>query len=247
MKLLTKAWYQTMQDSALGVQLRADERAAVFSEDLFQRLRQEKLTEWLEFRREFCADFGEAFDEAAERSAFEGSYQRELEIFQTRTPAKILRKVADLRVLALGCCAEEVFEDLREYRQWCRKWTEKTMEEARNMRISQGLDKAWTGEHSLHDAVVLSENREGEDLVLKFEYDEEAAWPEIRGVRFLGSKILKQERPVEKAFWLYDEIWRTEEGDYEIHALLWKDHDVFDLTIQCRETELLWTVPPRTE
>ena len=150
-------------------------------------------------------------------------------------------------MLALGCCAEEVFEDLREYRQWCRKWTEKTMEEARNMRISQGLDKAWTGEHSLHDAVVLSENREGEDLVLKFACDEEAAWPEIRGVRFLGSKILKQERPVEKAFWLYDEIWRTEEGDYEIHALLWKDHDVFDLTIQCRDTELLWTMPPRTE
>ena len=150
-------------------------------------------------------------------------------------------------MLALGFCTAEVYRDFSDYRALCEERTEKAIEEAWNMRVSQGLENAFTGEHSLHDAVVLSENREGEDLVLKFACDEEAAWPEIRGVRFLGSKILKQERPVEKAFWLYDEIWRTEEGDYEIHALLWKDHDVFDLTIQCRDTELLWTAPPRTE
>ena len=48
---------------------------------------------------------------------------------------------------------------------------------------------------------------------------------------------------MEKAFWLYDEIWRAEEGGFEIHALLWKDNGVFELTIRCRDTELLWTVP----
>ena len=247
MKLLTKAWYQTMQDSGLGVMLHADQRAAVFSEELFHQLREEKLTEWLELRREFCADFGEIFDEAEERRCFEESHQRELEIFRKRTPAKILSKVADLRVLALGYGTKEVLADFGEYRDWCQKWTEKTMEEAWNMRCSQDLDKVWTGAHSLHDAFVQRLCREGEDLVIEFEYDEEAAWPEIQGVRFRGADILKQERSVENSWWLYDEIWRTEEGEYEIHALLWRDSEVFEFTVRCRDTELIWTVPQKNK
>lgn len=161
MKLLTKAWYQTMQDSGLGVQLRADERAATFSEELFRELWEEKLSDWLEFRREFCTDFGEAYDKAGECRGFEESYQRELEVLRTRTPEKILQKVADIRLMALGVCTEEVFGEMKAYRDWCRKWTEKTLDEARNMRCSQGLDKAWTGEHSLHDSVIVSLRREG--------------------------------------------------------------------------------------
>ena len=121
------------------------------------------------------------------------------------------------------------------------------MEEAWDLQKAQGLDKVWTGEHSLHDSLVQSVKREGEDLILEFEYDEEATWPEIRAVRFRDAKILKQEGPFENAWWLYDEIWKTEEGTFEIHALLWKADDVFELTIECRDTELIWTVEPKTE
>lgn len=247
MKLLTKEWYQTMQDSGLGVQLEADERAAVYSDALYRQLREEKLTQWLEFRREFCEDFGEAYDEKAERGCFEESNRRELEIFQSRTPARILLKVADIRVLALGYCTEEVFEDFKKYRAWCRKWTEKTMEEAWKMRCAQGLEKAFTGEYSLHDSLVLTLKREGEDLIIAFERDEDATWPEIKAIRFRDAQILKQEQPVEKAWWLYDEIWSTGEGDYEVHALLWRDGAVFELTIRCRDTELVWTVQLNAE
>ena len=52
MKLLTKDWYQTMQDSGLGVQLRVDDRAAECSEELFRKIREEELSDWLEMRRE---------------------------------------------------------------------------------------------------------------------------------------------------------------------------------------------------
>ena len=269
MRLLTKAWYQTMQDSGLGVMLQADDRAAAFSEELYQQLRAEKLTDWLELRRELCADLEEPYDEAGERRCFEESHQRELELLRSRTPSGILEKVADLRVLALGRCTEEVLADFQEYRDLCRKWTEKTLEEAWNMRISQGLDKAWTGEHSLHDSLVLELRREGEDLIVEFEREdpqerlrdvrendpelleelgeETFLFPEIKAVRFRDAAVLVQEQPVEKAWWLYDEIWRTEDGDYEIHALLWRENEVFELTVRCRETELIWTVPPKTK
>ena len=243
MRLLTKEWYQTMTDSGLGVQLVTDDRAAVFSEALYQQLREEKLHQWLDDQRELRAYLEEPYDEAAERQSFAECHSRELEEFQTRTPAQILAKVADIRVLALGLCTEEVYRDFADYRELCQKWTEKTMEEAWNMCVSQGLDQIWTGEHTLHDSLILTMKREGEDLVIEFEYDADATWPEIKAARFRDAQILKQEQPVENAWWLYDEIWKSERG-YEIHALLWREDDLCELTIECREPELIWTMLP---
>lgn len=245
MRLLTKEWYQTMQDSGLGVCLEEDQRAAEFSEALFEELWAEKLSDWLKMREDVCSILEETFDEAEERRLFEENYRRELEDYRTRTPAKILQKVADLRVLALGICTGEVWKELEEYRAWCEKWTEKTMDEAWNLQKSQGLEKAFTGEHSIHDSFVLALRREGEDLLIEFERDEDVTWPEIKGVRFQNAEILKQEQPVENAWWLYDEIWSREAGGYEVHALLWKENAVFELTVGCRETELVWTIPPK--
>ena len=245
MRLLTKAWYQTMQDSGLGVCLEEDQRAAEFSEELFEELWAETLADWLKMREDVCSILEETFDEAEERRLFEENYRRELEGYRTRTPAKILQKVADLRVLALGICTGEVWKELEEYRAWCEKWTEKTMEEAWNLQKSQGLEKAFTGEHSLHDSFVLALRREGEDLLIEFERDEDVTWPEIKAVRFQNAEILKQEQAVENAWWLYDEVWSREAGGYEVHALLWKENAVFELTVGCRETELVWTIPPK--
>ena len=247
---MTKEWYHTMTDGSLGIQLRADDRAAVFSEGLYQQIRAEKLKEWLADQRE---NLEEAYDEAAERQSFAELHSRELEEFQTRTPAKILSKVADIRVLALGLCTEEVYRDFEEYQALCKKQTVKTMEEAWNLQRAQGLDKVWTGAHSLHDSLVQSVKREGEDLVIEFdreidpelleELGEEFLFPEIRAIRFRDAEILKREQPLENAWWLYDEIWKSERG-YEIHALLWKEHGVFEMTIECREPELEWTISP---
>lgn len=265
MRLLTKEWYQTMTDSGLGVQLVTDDRAAVFSEALYQQLREEKLHQWLDDQRELRAYLEEPYDEAAERQSFAELHSRELEEFQTRTPEKILRKVADIRVLALGLCTEEVYRDFADYRELCQKWTEKTMEEAWNLQKAQGLEKVWTGEHSLHDAFVRSMKWEGEDLVIEFEVkdpEERLAdirendpelleemgeahflFPEIKAARFRDAEVLKQEGPVENAWWLYDEIWKSDRG-YEVHALLWREDDLCELTIGCREPELIWTIPP---
>ena len=71
--------------------------------------------------------------------------------------------------------------------------------------------------------------------------------PEIRAIRFRDARILKQEGPVPNAWWLYDEIWKTGEGAFEIHALLWRNDDLLELTIECRDTELVWTMEPKAE
>ena len=253
MRYLTKEWYHTMTNSGLGVQLRADDRAAAFSEEFFRSLWDKKCGDMLAMREDICYEYDMPWDEEEERRYFEDNYRREEEIFRTRTPAQILAKVADIRVLALGCCTDEVYKDFEDYRALCEKQTEKTMEEVWNLQKAQGLDKVWTGEHSLHDSSVLNMKREGEDLVIEFdreidpelleELEEEFLFPEIRAIRFRDAEILKQEGPMENAWWLYDEIWKSDRG-YEIHALLWRESDVFELTIECREPEIEWTISP---
>lgn len=236
---LTKEWYQTMGDSGLGVCLTADERAAEASEAVFQTLRAEKLEAWLRDRQEVCEILEEPFDPEREERLFEEMTAEELRHYRERTPQAILRKVADLRVLALGFCTEEVFADLEAYRAKCEEETEQTMKLVWKLQRAQGT--RWTGEHSLHDSLVQSVTRAGEDLVIEFRRDK-VDWPEIRAIRFRDAEILKQEQPVENAWWLYDECWKTDNG-YEVHALLWKENDVFELTIGCREPELVWTMP----
>lgn len=245
MRLLTKEWYQTMGDSGLGVMAQVDARAAESREELFQLLRAEKLEQWLRDRKEVCEVTGESFIPEREQRLFEESIARELRCYQDRLPPAIRAKVADLRVLALGYCTEEVFSDLDAYRTRCEEQTVQTMRQAWDLQVSQGLGQHWTGEHSLHDSVVLAMGREGEDLVIEF-CREDVQWPEIRAIRFREGRIRKQEQSPENAWWLYDEIWQTEEG-YEVHALLWRDEEVFELTIGCRDTELVWTMPPKEE
>lgn len=240
MRYLTAKWYQTMQDSGLGACLEADERAAEFSETLFQELRAEKLAQWLKEQEEVCAILGEPFDEEDTRRSFEQARERELAQFRTRTPERILSMVSDPRLLALGFCTEEVRRAFADFSEECRQHTDQTWKQYWAERRAAGLDKAFTGEHSLHDSVVLTMDREGEDLVIEFERDE-VEWPEIRAVRFRSAVILTQEQPVENAWWLYDEIWRTGEG-YEVHALLCRDDGVFELTVQCRDTEIEWMI-----
>lgn len=243
MRYLTKQWYQTMQDTGLGVCLEVDERAAEFSEVLFQELWAEKLALWLKEQEEVCELLGEPFDDEKERRSFSQAKERELAQFRTRTPERILSKVADPRLLALGYSTAEVRKAFADFSEECRQHTDQTWKQYWDARRAAGLDKAFTGEHSLHDSVILTMEREGEDLVIEFERDE-VEWPEIKAVRFRGAVILTQEQDVENAWWLYDEVWRTGEG-YEVHALLWRDDGVFELTVQCRDTEIVWTMEPK--
>ena len=265
MRMLTKQWYQTMQDGGLGVCLEIDDRAAESSNGVFQAVWAEKLAAWLQMRAEICPILEEEFDEAGERQLFEENYAREMEEYRTHTPGKILEKVADIRLLALGICTEAVFKELEEYRSLCQKRTEETMHEVWELQKAQGLDKVWTRGYSLHDSRVQSVKREGEDLIIEFEVEDPEErladirendpelleemgeahflFPEIKAIRFRDAEILKQEGALENAWWLYDEIWKTDRG-YEIHALLWQENDVFELTIECREPEIEWTISP---
>lgn len=238
MRYMTKQWYQTMQDSGLGVCLEADERAAVYSEELFRSYYQEKLEAWLRDREEICGFLSEPFDDQAERRSFEDCYARELAQYQTRTPADILSQVADVRMLALGLCTEEVWDAMEEYRRSCQETVERTMEEYWAEYKSRGLDKLWTGDHSLHDSSVKALRQEGEDLVLEFDREEED-WRTVSRIRFRDPRILRQEAPLENAWWLYDEIWPIE-GGYEVHVLLYRENAPAELIVACSNLELQW-------
>lgn len=237
MRYMTKQWYQTMQDSGLGVCLEADERAGAYSEEVFRSVYQEKLDAWLLEREKICGFLSEPFDAQRERQSFAELYTRELAQYQTRTPGDILSKVADMRILALGLCTEAVRDAMEQYRRNCQETVERTMEEYWDAYKARGLDRVWTGDHSLHDSQVRHLRQEGEDLVLEFDREDED-WHTVSQIRFRDAGILRQEASVENAWWLYDEIWRVDNG-YEVHVLLYRDAPV-ELIVSCSDVELQW-------
>ncbi len=236
MRYLTKEWYYTMNDSGLGVCLEADERAAACAEEVYQTLRSEKLARWLRDREEVCEVLREPFDPEGEKRRFDEFCKGELERYRARMPERILSKVADLRVLALGFCTEEVLQDFEGFRRESQETAERIFREYRSGWRASGLEKIWTD--TLHDSSVLSYGWEGEDLVLEFDREEEN-WQTVKQIIFRKARILTQEKPLEDAWWLYDEIHRSERG-YEIHALLYQD-GLAELTVECADVELVWT------
>ncbi|MDD2269059.1 MAG: DUF4085 family protein [Eubacteriales bacterium] len=70
-----------------------------------------------------------------------------------------------------------------------------------------------------HDCKVISQHQKERDVVLKI--DNSIGFTSIKKVIFKNCSILKQDAPLHDAWWLYDEIYKIENG-YEIHVLLLK-------------------------
>ena len=54
---------------------------------------------------------------------------------------------------------------------------------------------------------------------------------------FKNAEIIEQDGDLSGAWWLYDEIYKTDNG-FEIHALLENDELMY-LTIKCEKTEFI--------
>ena len=112
------------------------------------------------------------------------------------------------------------------------------------------------GKAHLHDSIVLSYRLEGSDLVMDLEPDltdiTRLVFKDCEVLNldaFIGSKKpriavkraakLKESEPLKDAWWLYDEIYPTEGGRYEIHILLDKGNfRLIEFTVRASDIKL---------
>ncbi len=180
--------------------------------------------EYIEERERARLDFEELppFDEDAERKNFKRRFNFSKRRLKEVLPDEVLQKVADIRVLALHRASAEVKKDITRF---C-KQNEKAVISApkaydKEFRKQFGSDApAFAEKLNLHDCLVLSCRRKGNDVVLTL--DNRGGFTNINTVTMKNCTVLKQDGRLHGAWCLYEEIYKAE-NQYEIHLLLLKN------------------------
>lgn len=260
MKYCTKEWYETNQKTGFHLLLNVNEKAEKFSEEFYRYIYEQKVKEELKIAEESSkARFEDYFDQldfpnleeykkAREKfippkydaedikAKFAEAQKYNIETLQNSLPQYILEKVADIRVLALDCCTSEVKWLIENFCKENEEKTERAMDELTKAEQREFGDKMpeFTRE-SLHDCEITAAENNGGDIVISF--DNSGGFTDANGVIFKNAEIIEQDGDLIGAVWLYDEIYKAENG-FEIHALL-AGEDLKYFTVRCEDTEFI--------
>ncbi|PYE47836.1 DUF4085 family protein [Paenibacillus barcinonensis] len=163
-------------------------------------------------------------DEYAEAMEWNFKYQAE------RLPSEIFRKIADIRVFALGYCTREVMQQLKKKSAEYTKEMEVVLQEYRDAMVKQDIPADVHLKLQFHDCKV-TDLLTGDELVLRF--DTRGGFTEINKLTLTDAEMLKQEGKIVGSYWLYDELYRIDNG-YELHVLL-NGEPMSELIVRCTD------------
>lgn len=178
------------------------------------------------------------FDAASAKRTFRSIWKDKQKLFEKGLPCDILERVADIRVLALDIASAEV---KRAITQFCKK-NERTMKKTVSdyqkyyKKAFADGEPPFAEEFNLHDCMVMSCRKSGRDIVVML--DNSAGFTNAAKVVFRKAEILCQESPLRGAWWLYDELYKTD-GGYELHVMACKKELVY-FTVKCTDIEVLY-------
>lgn len=176
-----------------------------------------------------------AFDPEQEKVKFREKLEFKIQHLEKMLPQEILQKVADIRVLALDYASDEVKKALTEYSESNRKAIEATQKAywEEYKKIFKDEEPSFISNFKFHDCKVVSCLQKGEDTVITL--DNTGGFTNIKEIILKNCIIQKLDAPLEGAWWLYDEIYKTDEG-YEIHVLLEKK-ELIDFIVTVTDVE----------
>lgn len=176
-----------------------------------------------------------SFDPEEEKETFRQGYLYARANLQAVLPGEILKEVADIRVLALDHASAKVKGAIK---SWCLA-NEKAVKSAVQA-YQKDFKRSFAGrlpdfieQFNFHDCVVVSCRKKGKDLVI--ELDLSGGFTDISGLILKDCQVIKRDRPLHGAWWLYEEIYRSEEG-YELHVLLDKD-ELIEFTVAFKDMQ----------
>ncbi len=187
---------------------------------------------YFEMREQARLDFENkpAFDPSQEKKNFKQTFQGNVKRLKRNLPDEILQKIADIRVLALDHASADIKKEITAY---C-KANEKAVEAAQNaywkeykMSFKNG-EPTFAENFGFHDCIVVACRKKGGDIVITL--DNSGGFTTINQITFKNCSILKKDKPLHGAWWLYEEIYKSN-GGYEIHALLTKKSELIDFIV----------------
>lgn len=219
MNYFTKEWYELCQKIYFYLTLEEDEQAESFSEEYFQKLYLEKLNEFLGSWKQSYENGHKPFEREKFSKQFEERFICHQENFEKILPEKILKNIADIRVFVLDRASRQVISDVTRFCNDNEKSVDKTIKEY-NKYYSEALksfNKHLVENINFHDCLITDIKQTNQYLSILF--DNSGGFTDVYEIRFENYKIIKQDASLENSWWLYDEVYKTDDK-YEIHALL---------------------------
>ena len=211
----------------------------------------EEAREWLERDQKAALEQFEhrpPFDADEAAREFASMYQSKRRFLPRWYPAWV-GEAADHRLLALGLAPESVYVRLKAEDRANRAAWRKIQRDAERALARQDIPEGLT--FPFHDAAVLSFRKTGRGYALLLRMD--GGWPEdvspYARVVFTDAEVLENDglhlrtsrqtdgTRTSAVSWLYHELYRTPDGGYELHMLLWVNRarePLRYLTVRCR-------------
>jgi len=193
-----------------------------------------------ETREQVHSNFNETnsvFNPEHEKKIFKQALHHNIKYLKSNLPYEILQKVADIRVLALNHASVNVKKEIaifcKSNDKKCEVALKSYQKEYQNI-FKDGIPH-FVENFNFHDCKVISCCKRGKDVVLKL--DTTGGFTNINQVIFKNCTALKKDNHLYGVWWLYDEIYKTDEG-YEIHVLL-QGKQLIDFIISTKDVEYL--------
>jgi hypothetical protein len=219
MNYFNKEWYELCQKTDLHLLLEEDKQAEIFSEEYFQQLYNQKLTEFLDWEKEIAFISHKLFDKEKLTKQFEQSFIYNQEHAKKVLPEEILIKIADIRVYVLDKATHQVINDVTLFCEYNNQLVKRAIEQYNKYykKALKSFDKDVIENIHFHDCLVTDIKQKEKSLSITF--DNSGGFTDIYEVEFDNYKIINQDDLLKDSWWLYDEIYITN-GKYELQVLL---------------------------
>jgi len=168
------------------------------------------------------------FDEEGIKQAFQEQLDWKINYSAKQLPSELLAKIADIRVYALGYCTEEVLEQLMHQSEEIERVINEATEAALKELQMQHIPEEISSKLNFHDCTVIGIEASN-NLVITL--NTSGGFTENNRITFTKPNILLKEDGIIGKHWLYNELYRTDEG-YELHVLFGGAH-LAELIISC--------------
>ena len=216
MKYLTKKWYESLQKINMNLLIEIAKEAETFSEEYYKKVYQEEERRWIELQNTIKSINSK--DVNKDKESFKHIQKKKKKKLENNVPDYILKKVADIRVLALGKASSIVKKELDKYCKKQKVIVEKAMKEYK--RYNNNLRKyenTFIRNFDFHDCKIKSCEKQEKDLIITLDTTNNCL-VDIKQIIFKNYDIIKEDN-ICQSVWLYNEVYIKDNG-YEIHILL---------------------------
>jgi hypothetical protein len=219
MNYFTKGWYDLCQKTSAHLLLEEDEQAESFSEEYFQQLYNQKLTEYLNSWEEVANISHEPFNREIICKQFEEAFIYNQEHMKKILSEEILKMIADIRVYVLDKTSRQVINEVTRFCEENEKSVYRTIKKYDKYykKSLESFDKDMVENIQFHDCLIIDIKETEQSLSILF--DNSGGFTDICEMKFENYKLLKQDAPLQNSWWLYDEIYKIS-GKYELQVLL---------------------------